>query len=300
MSIGIIGGTGLYDLDFIKEWTVVSNLTTVLEEEHDSEVTLDNRTPFGIPSAVVKVGKFQDQEIVFIPRHSTHHRYLPSTVPYAANIWLLKKLGVRHIISVSAVGSLQEGIRPGTIVIPHDYIDNTFKRRNTFFNQEYVVHVSMNPSNCKGLRIAAELACRHADIEYRPGVYMCMEGPSFSTRAESLRNKQYADVIGMTAMPEARLAREAQMHYTTIACVTDYDCWKDDDVVSVDAVNEVMSKNNEKIKKVLERILTYIANGFSTPDDQCGCRSTLDKAILSTKPTLEEAKAHPLYAPLFL
>ncbi|MBA2276245.1 MAG: S-methyl-5'-thioadenosine phosphorylase, partial [Chloroflexia bacterium] len=210
--LGVIGGSGLYDLP-------------ELENVESREV----ETPFGFPSSPLVVGTLHGLRIAFLARHGRGHRLNPSEVPYRANIWAMRALGVSHVLSVSAVGSLREEMAPRAAVVPDQIIDRTVGRPRTFFEGGIVAHVGLADPFCPGLRDAIVASCRvHAPAVHDGGVYLCIEGPQFSTRAESnLYRAWNGAVIGMTAMPEARLAREAGLCYATAAMVTDYDVWHD-------------------------------------------------------------------------
>lgn len=236
--VGVIGGSGLYDIDGITE----------LEE-----VRLE--TPFGAPSDAFITGRLDGVRCVFVPRHGRGHRLLPTEVPYRANIWGLKSLGVQHVISVSAVGSLREDIEPGHLVCVDQFIDRTRTRASTFFGEGAVGHVQFGDPVEEQLRQIVLQAAR--DVSGKPvhdgGTYVCIEGPTFSTRAESKLYRQWgADVVGMTNLPEARLAREAELAYTTLALSTDYDCWyAGHDEVSVESVIAVIKANVAAAKAVI-------------------------------------------------
>lgn len=236
-SIGVIGGSGLYQM---------ADLTEV------EEVTLD--TPFGAPSAPYMLGNLSGKRLAFLPRHGLGHVFMPSEIPFRANIHGFKQLGCEWIISVSAVGSLKENIHPGEIVIPDQFIDLTHGRPSTFFGNGIVAHVSMADPVCGKLSTILEGAAKRAGATvHSGGTYVCMEGPQFSTRAESFRNRGWgASVIGMTNMPEAKLAREAEFSYATIALATDYDCWhEDEDDVSVESVIEILHRNVVLAQKII-------------------------------------------------
>jgi len=271
-TVGIIGGTGLYNLE---------GLSSVREIKVD--------TPFGEPSDVLVTGELDTVRLVFIPRHGRGHRLLPSEVPYAANVFALKSLGAEWLISVSAVGSMQEDIHPGSIAIPTQYLDRTRgTRRSTFFGDGVVAHVSLADPVCPTLGTylasvvtACELPCHSG------GTYVCMEGPAFSTRAESNAYRAWGvDIIGMTAIPEAKLAREAELHYATVALVTDYDCWREgEENVSADAVMHTLAKNTANVRRILEKAIP----GMNALADQhaaraeCGCHQALAHAVLTAR-----------------
>ncbi len=263
--IGVIGGSGLYGID---------GLTEVRRTRVD--------TPFGTPSDEFIIGTLDGQKIVFLPRHGKGHALSPSALNFRANIDALKRLGVTEILSLSAVGSLREDLAPGDFVIVDQFIDRTFAREKSFFGEGCVAHVSMAEPVCKRLGDAIEAMADDIAIPMkRGGTYLVMEGPQFSTRAESMLYRQWGcDVIGMTNMPEAKLAREAEMCYATIAMVTDYDCWHDDhDAVSVDAVIKVLMGNAEKARTLVRTL----APRLSHRDTSCsaGCHTALDAALIT-------------------
>ncbi len=263
-TIGIVGGSGLYALEG-------------LDNVKDVEV----ETPFGRPSDVLVTGTLNGTQLVFLPRHGRGHRLLPTEVPYRANIFALKSLGVEWLISVSAVGSMKESIAPGDFVLPDQFIDRTIHRAPTFFGNGLAVHVSVADPTCPTLRERVAGVIEAAGITcHRGGTYICMEGPAFSTRGESLTYRSWGvDVIGMTAMPEAKLAREAELHYATIALATDYDCWHEtDENVSANAVIEILNKNTANVKKVITAAIPAVAELTSTA---CGCGSALAHAIIT-------------------
>ncbi|RQW11421.1 S-methyl-5'-thioadenosine phosphorylase [candidate division KSB1 bacterium] len=263
--IGIIGGSGLYQIEGIK------NIKTVYVE-----------TPFGHPSDGYVTGTLEGCDVIFLPRHGRGHRLLPTEVPYRANIFGMKKLGVSHIISVSAVGSLREDYVPTDSVI----IDNFFDRSNqarphTFFGDGIVAHVQMAHPVCEKLRQVLLTAANEINARVKDGgVYLNMEGPQFSTLAESQTYRQWGmDVIGMTQMSEARLAREAEICYATIAQVTDFDCWHEEigDTVSVNGIIEVMHKNTETAKEIITRAIPKIS------DTECDCKDALAISFITDK-----------------
>lgn len=261
--VGVIGGSGLYDIE---------GLTCI------EEVRLE--TPFGEPSDAYVTGVLDDVRMVFLPRHGRGHRLLPSEVPYRANIYGMKKLGVERIISVSAVGSMKEEIVPGHIVIPDQFFDRTQgKRPSTFFGNGVVAHVQFADPVCNDLsQILGEAARDVGATVHQGGTYVCIEGPNFSTRAESMIYRSWGvDIIGMTNLPEARLAREAEICYATIALATDYDCWHDGhDDVSVDAVLAVIKQNVAMAKNIIKQ-----AVGRLVGQHPCGCGNALQFAIMT-------------------
>ncbi len=261
--VGVIGGSGLYEIE---------GLTEI------GEVRLE--TPFGEPSDVYVTGVLDDVRMVFLPRHGRGHRLLPSEVPYRANIYGMKKLGVERIISVSAVGSMQERIVPGDIVIPDQFFDRTSgQRASTFFGQGVAAHVQFADPVCAELsRQLAAAASEVGATVHRGGTYICIEGPNFSTRAESMIYRSWGvDVIGMTNLPEARLAREAEICYATVALATDYDCWHEGhDDVSVDAVLAVIKQNVATAKNIIGQ-----AVGSLPVQRCCECGDALRFAIMT-------------------
>lgn len=262
--MGVIGGSGLYKIEGI---------------EVIDEIMVD--TPFGVPSDKIIKGKLEDTILYFLPRHGLGHRILPSNINYRANIYALKKLGVSWIISVSAVGSMKEEIHPGDIVIVDQFIDWTFKRNNTFFDDGIAVHISFADPLCSDLRkILYDTA---KDLNYsvhKGGTYICIEGPQFSMRAESnLYRKFGVDVIGMTNMPEAKLAREAEICYATIALSTDYDCWNTvEEDVNVNSVVEVLKESAVKAKSIIKNAALRLPESKN-----CKCDSALQGAIITDK-----------------
>ncbi len=244
--IGIIGGSGLYELD---------GITDLREEVVD--------TPFGPPSDALIRGCLGDAELIFLPRHGRGHRMSPSELPYRANIWALKHAGVEWVISVSAVGSLREAIVPGeSVVIIDQFIDRTKSRPATFFEDGIVAHIPFGDPVCPTLRGMLLQAARDVGTltVHDGGTYVCMEGPAFSTRAESELYRSWgASVVGMTNLPEAKLAREAELSYASLAMPTDYDCWHPHhDDVSVDAVIAVLRRNVEAAKAILRAAIPYV------------------------------------------
>ncbi len=249
-TLGIIGGSGLYDLP---------DLTA--RAEHRLV------TPFGEPSDIVLTGRIGDLPIVFISRHGRGHRLSPTTLPYRANIYAFKELGVTHLLSVSAVGSLREEIAPRSLCVPDQLIDRTTDRERTFFDQGIVAHVGIAEPFDRHFRQAIIHAAGGVAVTVHDGgTYVCIEGPQFSTRAESLLYRSWgASVIGMTAMPEARLAREAEIAYGTLAMITDYDVWHDTEAdVSVAVVEGNLRANVASAKATISRI---VANGLPAPED---------------------------------
>ena len=242
--IGVVGGSGLYELD---------GLEGIREQRID--------TPFGAPSDALLLGEFDGVELAFLSRHGRGHRYAPHEVNYRANLWALKSLGVDWVISVSAVGSLREDIAPGDVVIVDQFIDRTRSRPSTFFEGGVVAHVGFGDPVCTALRGYLLDAARSAGATVHDGgTYVCIEGPTFSTRAESELYRSWgADVVGMTNLPEARLAREAGLSYATLAMVTDYDCWHEGhDEVSVESVLEVLRANVALARRAVRNAVGHV------------------------------------------
>jgi len=247
-------------------------------------------TPFGKPSDSIILGSFEGLTIAFLARHGRGHRIRPSGINYRANIHALKSLGVSRVFSVSAVGSMKETIRPGDFVLPDQFIDRTTQRLNTFFDQGIVAHVAFADPICETLSSLLNKASQDVPVKiHRPGTYLCIEGPQFSTRAESLLYRKWGvDVIGMTNIPEAKLAREAELCYATLALVTDYDCWHEtEDAVSVGAILDIMHKNVETAKHMLQNALK-LARDLGP----CSCHSALEHAVITPltqlSPTLKK------------
>lgn len=268
-ALGIIGGSGLYRL---------SNLVDV------REVTVD--TPYGAPSSPVRIGAINGCSVVFITRHGDGHVLSPSEVPYAANVYAMKAVGVERLVSISAVGSLKNELPPRSFVVPDNIIDRTVGRRRTMFGDGMVVHVSIADPFCSDLsRIVASAASRGGLPVATGGTYVCIEGPQFSTRAESHLFRSWgASIIGMTAMPEARLAREAEMCYACLAMVTDYDVWHEsEEHVSVDAVLE----NLFAMTGAVDTIVSALAG---SPIEECsnGCDNALSDAIVTNPAAISE------------
>ena len=277
-KLGIIGGSGLYKMEGFEKtkWKKIN-------------------TPWGRPSDEVLIANFEKEEICFIPRHSRGHKISPSNINFRANIDAMKQLGVTDIISVSAVGSLKENLEPGKFVIVDQFIDRTFSRIKTFFNDEIVAHVSMAKPTSEGLSKCCETALKKLNIKHQVGgTYVVMEGPQFSTLAESNLYRSWgADVIGMTNMPEAKLAREAEIRYCTVAMVTDYDCWHPDhDEVDVSMVVQTLMKNAANAQNMIKEIIKTFKNYSVEKDPANDC---LDVAIITdpklrTKKTIKKLK----------
>ena len=262
--IGVIGGTGLYRMDGL---------------EGAEEVVVD--TPFGAPSDVIVTGTLNGVGVAFLPRHGRGHRLSPTELPARANIYALKSLGVRRVISVSAVGSLREEIRPLDMVVPDQLIDRTLGRPRTFFGEGIVAHVGMAEPYCPELRSALRVSGGRAGATVHDGgTLVVIEGPQFSTKAESHMYRSWgADIIGMTALPEARLAREAELCYAVLACSTDYDCWHEsEEPVTVEMVVENLMKNTAVSRAILADVITA-----DLAERDCGCGSALANAIVTDR-----------------
>ncbi len=267
IRLAFIGGSGIYSIDGMR---IVDELAI--------------RTPFGKPSDRILVGSFDDgSRIAFLPRHGRGHRLLPTEVNSRANIWALKKVGVECIVSLSAVGSLREEIAPRHLVIPDQLIDRTRHRpESSFFGEGIVGHVSFAEPYCCELRTTVLAAAREAGaVVHEKGTLVCMEGPMFSTRAESMLYRSWnADIIGMTVLPEAKLAREAEIAYATLALVTDYDCWRDTgESVHTEMVVETMKANNETAR----RIVRIIASHQERLPRECSCTQAARQAVMTER-----------------
>ena len=263
-KLGIIGGSGLYKMDGFEKtkWKKI-------------------KTAWGNPSDEILTAKLEKEEICFIPRHARGHKINPSNINFRANIDAMKQMGVTDIVSVSAVGSLKENLSPGTFVIVDQFIDRTFARVKTFFDEEIVAHVSMAKPVCESLGKCCETALKKLNISHQMhGTYIVMEGPQFSTFAESKLYRSWgADVIGMTNMPEAKLAREAEIRYCTIAMVTDYDCWHPDhDEVDVPKVIETLTKNASNAQNMIKEVVKTFKDFSVEKDSTSNC---LDTSIIT-------------------
>jgi 5'-methylthioadenosine phosphorylase len=258
-EIGIIGGTGVYDPQLLRN----------VEE-------IKPHTPYGPPSDSITIGELQGRKIAFIPRHSKKHTIRPTDVNSRANIYALKELGVQRILAPSAVGSLKEEFKPGDMIFVDKFIDRTTKREQSFYTGPQVCHISVADPMCPELRkilikVAGEMKIRY----HKTGTYLCIEGPRFSTKAESKMFRSWgADMIGMTLVPECVLAREAEMCYASIATVTDYDVWKDQPV-SLEEVVKTMNENIEKVKKTITEAIIKIPK-----ERGCECRNSLKNALI--------------------
>jgi 5'-methylthioadenosine phosphorylase len=270
-EIGIIGGSGLY---------AMPGLTNVREERLT--------TPFGDPSDAFVLGELEGRNVAFLARHGRGHRLLPSELNFRANIFAMKMLGVESILSVSAVGSLKEEHKPTDFVIPDQFIDRTFARASTFFGEGIVAHVAFGDPICAPLADVLKRACDTVGVVGKPGgTYVCMEGPQFSTRAESNLYRSWgADVIGMTNLQEAKLAREAELCYATVAMVTDYDCWREGhDDVTVDQIVAVMHQNADNASKVVRAAVAAMPVNMTKG---CACVEALKYAILTDRKVIPE------------
>ncbi len=268
--IGIIGGSGLYQIEGLK----------VKEEKR-------LKTPYGEPSDAFILGELNGVELAFLARHNRKHIIPPHQINYRANIYGFKLLGVTKLISVSAVGSMKEDIKPSHMVVPYQFFDRTLMRARTFFEDGIVAHVSLADAVCKSLAHKIAHAAREEKlVVHEGGTYICIEGPTFSTRAESeIFRKWGVDVIGMTNLPEARLAREAEICYATLALSTDYDCWYEhSEDVNATMVIEIMKKNVENAKKVIKRLVKEI-----DPEEVCSCNNALANSIVTSEKNISPA-----------
>ena len=276
-KLAIIGGSGLYNIDGIKDekWITV-------------------KTPWGEPSDQILEAKIDNKQIYFLPRHSRGHKINPSNINFRANIDALKQLGVTDVLSVSAVGSLKDELEPGKFVLVDQFIDRTFARIKTFFDKEIVAHVSMAKPISPGLMKACEAVLKKINLKYQiGGTYLVMEGPQFSSLAESNLYRSWGcDVIGMTNMPEAKLAREAELRYASVAMVTDYDCWHEDhDDVSVDQVIKTLLGNADNARKMIVEIVKSFEGHIDPNDPAINC---LDTAIITDKSNWTESTTNQL------
>ena len=281
--IGIIGGTGLGD---------------ALAEHIDNAELHDIDTPFGKPSDAILVGTFGNKKIAFLNRHGSGHKISPSEVPFAANIFALKKLGAHTVLSSGAVGSLREEIAPGHLVAVDQFIDKTFKRTSSFFAGFGAVHCEMAEPACARLRqILIDTAKNINVTTHSKGTYVCMEGPQFSMRAESLMHRTWGgDLIGMTAMPEAKLAREAQMCYALIALASDYDCWKPHEAGKnkQTLLEEIIGNLQKATQNCLELIKAALTSEHAFVSEDCPCRKSLDLAVWTDQSQISAAERERL------
>ena len=267
-KIGIIGGSGLYEIEGLKD----------IEE-------IEINTPFGKPSDKFIKGELGGKTLIFLPRHGKGHRIPPMDLNFRANIYAMKVLGVEKIISVSAVGSMKEEIKPGDMVIVNQFIDRTWGRISTFFSENIVAHISFAQPVCPELsKILYNAAKKVVENVHKDATYICINGPQFSTKAESNIYRSWnVDVIGMTNVNEAKLAREAEICYATLALATDYDCWKEDNIVSADEVIKVIKKNVENAKKIIVEAVKMIDNKRN-----CECQFALKNAIMTSPNLISE------------
>ena len=274
-AIGVIGGSGLYQMAGL---------------EVTQEVTV--RTPFGAPSDAYVVGRLAGRDFVFLPRHGRGHRLMPGEVNYRANVYGLKKLGVERVVAVSAVGSMKEEIRPSHVVLPDQFIDRTRQRESTFFGDGIVAHVSFADPFCPEMRAALKTAGDRCGATVWPaGTYVCIEGPAFSTRAESNLYRSWGvSVIGMTNLPEAKLAREAEMCYSTIALVTDFDCWRQSEE---EVTGEMIIENLRRNVLTAQRMLTALMPVLPA-ERSCACATALQKALVTPPSAMPAATREKL------
>ncbi len=275
VEIGIIGGSGLYDIEGLRSL---------------KEVTI--RTPFGAPSDAIMLGELDGVRVAFLSRHGRGHRLNPSEINYRANIYALKSLGVRRVISVSAVGSMKEAIKPGDVIIPDQFIDLTKRRASTFFEGGIVAHVGFSEPVCPSLSAALLASARSVGATvHQGGVYLCIEGPQFSTKGESRLYRQWGvSVIGMTNLPEAKLAREAELCYATVALATDYDCWHEtEEAVTVEAILATLHQNVALAKRLLRATM-----GSVSAAPGCGCQQALQNAIITVPERMPAARRRQL------
>lgn len=281
--IGIIGGTGLGD--------------ALGEHIVDAELC-DIETPFGRPSTGIMVGKLGSRRIAFLNRHGDGHKFSPSEVPYPANIFAFKKLGVHTIIGSGAVGSLRREIAPGDLVIVDQFIDKTFKRQNSFFGGFGAVHCEMAEPVCGRIRELLYEAAKTTDIKTHPkGTYVCMEGPQFSTRAESLMHQNWGvDLVGMTAMPEAKLAREAQICYALIGLPSDYDCWRTgkEQKDKQTLLKEILGNLQTATNNCLKLIKAVLNSDSELVFENCSCRKSLDLAVWTSQDQIKNTEKEKL------
>lgn len=262
-EIGIIGGSGLYEMEGLERVK-----------------TVRVNTPFGRPSDAVVLGTLQGVRVAFLARHGRGHALSPSAINYRANIYALKSLGVARVISMSAVGSMKETFSPGDVVLPDQFVDLTKRRASTFFDKGVVAHVPFAEPICASLAAALRKAGQEIEATvHSGGVYLCIEGPQFSSRGESLLYRQWdVDVIGMTNLPEAKLAREAELCYATLALVTDYDCWHQSEAsVTVETILGTLQKNVEQARRILRTVLPLAAESRT-----CPCGNALENAVVTS------------------
>ena len=264
IKIGIIGGSGVYNIEGlqnVKKYNIV--------------------TPFGKPSDNIIVGELEGKKVAFLPRHGRGHTISPTEINVHANIYALKLLGVEFLISISACGSLKEEIKPRDFILPYQIYDRTKFRKPTFFGDSIVCHISFAEPFCKNLRELVYNCCKELNIEvHYGGIYVCIEGPQFSTKAESeYHRRQGYSVIGMTVATECKVAKEAGLHYSAVSLVTDYDCWKEEDEVSQDKVIETLNKNISNVKKLLLKTIPEILN----IKPSCKCQDIMKTSLLTSR-----------------
>jgi len=279
VRLGIIGGSGLY---------AMAGLTSIRE--------VKVKTPFGDPSDAVLIGTLEGRRVAFLARHARGHRILPSDINYRANIYAMKMLGVERIISVSAVGSLRDGLPPGDFMIPDQFFDRTVHRISTFFGRGLVAHVSFDKPTCPHLADQLADACLQSGVRaHLGGTYVCMEGPQFSTLAESNANRVMKfDIVGMTNVTEAKLAREAEICYATLAMVTDFDCWHPHhDAVTLADILAVLGKNTENVQRVIH---AAVRAGVEAAAGACKCGTALASAIVTDRKMIPVATKKQLAA----
>lgn len=279
-DLAVIGGSGLYEMEGLLDVVVVD--------------AADLNTPFGLPSDNIVIGTLQGKRVAFLARHGRGHRYMPSEVPYRANIWALKSLGVNQVVSISAVGSLRADYAPRDIVIPHQIFDRTNKRTLSFFGDGIVAHIGFAEPFCPALSeqlYRAVLATGEATV-HKGGNFVVIEGPRFSTKAESNTFRQWGmDIIGMTAVPEAQLAREAEMCYATMAHVTDYDVWHEtEEPVTVEAIVRNLIANTQVAQRAIRNLIAQIK-----PVRDCGCGYALANAIITRRDVIPEETKRKLH-----
>lgn len=280
IPLAVIGGSGFYDMPGLE----------ALEE-------VEVETPFGPTSDRIRVGRLAGCRVAFLARHGRHHTILPSEIPQRANFWALKRLGVERVLAVSAVGSLRRELAPGHLVVPSQLIDRTWGRPSTFFGEGIVGHVGFAEPFCERMRGAILKATEGVGVPVHDGgVYVVMQGPAFSTRAESELHRAWGgDLIGMTALPEAKLAREAELCYATLACVTDYDCWHEtEEAVTAATVFETLRRNVAVSQDVVRRLVEALP-----PREGCACATALDAAVVAPReavPAMVRERLGPILA----